>query len=117
MAIVSDAQTAWAVPELQTVGLVEYFDPIIVSGDFGYRKPDARLYQTALDRLGVRAEEAIFIGNDRYRDVFGARQVGMKTVWFASSPCQERPHDAEPDYIIHQFAELPEAIDFLSQQA
>jgi putative hydrolase of the HAD superfamily len=114
LAIVSDAQSAYGVPELKAVGLFEYFDPIIISGDFGYRKPDPRLYQTALDRLGVYPDEAIFIGNDRYRDVFGAQQVGMKTIQFASGPCPERPRDAEPDYIIYQFAELPQAIDFLT---
>jgi putative hydrolase of the HAD superfamily len=117
MAIVSDAQSAYGVPELKSVGIYEYFNPIVISGDFGYRKPDARLFQTALDRLGVHASEAVFIGNDRYRDVFGAQQVGMKTVLFASGPCPERPQNAEPDYIIYQFAELPQAIDFLSKQA
>jgi putative hydrolase of the HAD superfamily len=65
--------------------------------------------------LGVRADEAIFIGNDRYRDVYGAQQVGMKTILFASGPCPERPQNGEPDYIIYQFAELPKAIDFLAQ--
>jgi len=34
-----DAQTAYAVPELRAVGLHEYFDPIVISGDYGYRKP------------------------------------------------------------------------------
>ena len=116
MAIVSDAQTAYALPELRAVGLHEYFDPIVISGDYGYRKPDARLFKTALDALEVRPEEAIFIGNDRYRDVFGAKQVGMKTVLFYSGPSSGRAEGAEPDYIVYQFAELPAAIEFLRAQ-
>ena len=114
MAVVSDAQSAYAVPELKSVGIFEYFDPIIISGDFGYRKPEARLFQHALERLGVPGDEAVFIGNDRYRDVFGAKQLGMKTVLFASSPGMDPPQSAEPDYIIRQFAELPQALDFLA---
>lgn len=116
LAVVSDAQTAYAVPELRAVGLHKYFDAIIVSGDFGYRKPDARLFQKALDALKVPAEHAIFVGNDRYRDIFGAQQVGMKTVWFCSSPATKNSHPAEPDYIIYQFAELPQAVHFLAAQ-
>ena len=113
LAVVSDAQTAYGVPELRAVGLAEYFDPIVISGDYGYRKPDPRLFQHALDKLQIGADQAIFIGNDRFRDIFGARRLGMKTVWF----CNNQSPGAEPDYIIYQFAELPRAIDFLTEQA
>jgi len=112
LAVVSDAQTAYAVPELRAVGLGDYFDPVIISGDYGYRKPDPRLFQHALDKLQIGADQAIFIGNDRFRDIFGARRLGMKTVWF----CNNQSPGAEPDYIIYQFAELPRAIDFLTEQ-
>jgi putative hydrolase of the HAD superfamily len=69
LAAVTDAQTAYAVPEIRAVGLYRYLDPIIVSGDYGYRKPDVRLFQIALDKLEVTAGQAIFVGNDRYRDI------------------------------------------------
>jgi putative hydrolase of the HAD superfamily len=112
LAAVSDAQSAYAVPELKSLGVYEYFDPIIISGDFGYRKPDVRLFQKALDDLQISPSEAIFIGNDRYRDVFGARQLGMKTVLFCHAEGQGGPNQAEPDYLIREFAELPQALKF-----
>ena len=114
LAVVSDAQTAYAIPELRAVGLGEYFDPVIISGDYGYRKPDARLFQKALDALQLLPGQAIFIGNDRYRDIFGAKQLGMKTVLFYNNQGMGRTEGAEPDYIIYQFSELPRAIEFLS---
>jgi putative hydrolase of the HAD superfamily len=114
MAVVSDAQTAWALPELRSVGMHGYFDPVVISGDHGYRKPDPRLFQMALDRLGIRADQAIYIGNDCYRDIFGARQLGMKTVLFRHISDVIRPNETEPDYIIRQFAELPAALDFFA---
>lgn len=109
LAAVSDGQTAWAYPELYAVGLAKYFDPIIVSGDFGYRKPDPRLYKKALKRLDLRPEETVFVGNDLYRDVYGARAVGMKTVFFESN---QGDHDfaARPDATIGEFPELIEAV-------
>ena len=50
--------------ELHKVGLLGYFDPIIVSGDHGYREPDRRLFQFALDGMGVAARNCLYVGND-----------------------------------------------------
>jgi putative hydrolase of the HAD superfamily len=114
LAVVSDAQSAYGVPELRAVGLAEYFAPIIISGDYGYRKPDARLFQAALTELQVRPEQAIFVGNDRFRDVLGARQVGMKTILFCPQGNSGGSPETEPDYILYQYADLPRAIEFFA---
>jgi putative hydrolase of the HAD superfamily len=114
LAIVSDAQSAFGLPELRAVGLADYFAPIIISGDYGYRKPDARLFQAALTELQVRPEEAIFIGNDRFRDILGARQVGMKTILFCPNGNPSGSPETEPDYILYQYADLPRAIEFFA---
>jgi putative hydrolase of the HAD superfamily len=114
LAVVSDAQSAYGLPELRAVGLADYFAPIVISGDYGYRKPDARLFQAALTKLQVRPEEAIFIGNDRFRDVLGARQVGMKTILFCPNGNCGGSIETEPDYILYQYADLPRAIEFFA---
>ncbi len=116
LAIVSDAQTAYGLPELRAAGLASFFAPIIISGDYGYRKPDARLFQAALSELQVRPEDAIFIGNDRFRDIQGARQVGMKTILFCPQGNSGGPSETEPDYILYEYADLPRAIKFFTAQ-
>jgi putative hydrolase of the HAD superfamily len=117
LAVVSDAQSAYALPELQSVGLADFFAPIIISGDYGYRKPDPRLFQAALTKLQVRPEQSIFIGNDRFRDVLGARQVGMKTILFCPNGIQGGSPETEPDYILSQYADLPRAIEFFATRS
>ncbi len=114
LAIVSDAQSAYGVPELRAAGLAGYFAPIIISGDYGYRKPDARLFQAALTELQVRPENAIFIGNDRFRDIQGARQVGMRTIQFCPQGNPGGPPESEPDYLLYQYADLPRALEFFA---
>jgi putative hydrolase of the HAD superfamily len=114
---VSDAQSAWAVPELRAVGLADSFYPIVVSGDLGYRKPDPRIFALALRRMHVLPEEAIFVGNDMYRDVYGARQAGMRTVFFATNQGQQRMDGVEAHYNIYRFGELRNAVQFFEQQA
>lgn len=110
---VSDGQTAWAYPELCAAGLEKYFKTVIVSGDYGFRKPDARMYNLALCKLGLKPEEAIFVGNDMFRDVYGAATVGLKTVFFKSDQGDHSSHGKEADYIIYNFRELLKAVEFL----
>jgi putative hydrolase of the HAD superfamily len=114
LAVVSDAQSAYGLPELRAAGLADYFASTIISGDYGYRKPDRRLFQAALTELQVCPDEAIFVGNDRFRDVFGARQVGMKTVLFCPYGNPGGSPETEPDYILYQYADLPRAIEFFA---
>jgi putative hydrolase of the HAD superfamily len=106
LAVVTDAQSAYARGELHKVGLLDYFDPIVISGDHGYRKPDRRLFQLALDGLGVAAEHAVYVGNDMHRDIFGAREAGMTTVMFESGQGAQVHLDCVPDYRITHFRDL-----------
>jgi putative hydrolase of the HAD superfamily len=106
MAIVTDAQSAWARAELQQAGILEYFDPIVVSGDHGYRKPDRRLFALAIDGLGVPAEHTLYVGNDMHRDIHGAQEAGMQTVMFDSDQGTKEHGDCVPDHRITDFREL-----------
>jgi putative hydrolase of the HAD superfamily len=106
LAIVTDAQSMYARGELHKVGLLSYFDPIVISGDYGYRKPDRRLFQYALDRMGVAAGNALYVGNDMYRDIYGAREAGLTTVMFDSDQGVKVYRDCVPDYTITDFHDL-----------
>ncbi len=114
LAAVSDGQQLWAEPEMRRVGLNDYFEFVIVSGKYGYRKPDPRMYQKALQKMNLKSEEVIFIGNDMYRDIYGAHEAGMKTIFFKSNQGDQKSYGIEADYIIYNFNQLPEAVRFLS---
>ena len=106
LAVVTDAQSAYARGELHKVGLLGYFDPIVVSGDHGYRKPDRRLFQYALDGMNVAAGNALYVGNDMYRDIYGAREAGMTTVMFDSDQGTKAHPGCVPDHTITDFRDL-----------
>ena len=110
LALVTDAQSSWARGELHQVGLLNYFDPIVISGDLGYRKPDKRLFQQALDGMGVAAEHTLYVGNDMQRDIYGAREAGMKTVMFNSVQGKKTYEDCLPDFTITDHRELLEIV-------
>lgn len=106
LAIVTDAQSTYAHGELHKVGLTEYFDPIVVSGDHGFRKPDPRLFEYALEGMRVAAGQTVYVGNDMFRDIHGARQVGMRTVMFDSDQGTKKYEDCTPDFCITDHREL-----------
>ena len=116
LTVVSDAQSVWARPEMRAVGIESYFNPVIISGDFGFRKPDRRLFEAALSGQKLAPENVLCVGNDMYRDMFGARELGMKTVFFSSNQGRKEMAGVHPDYIIYQFAALRQAIIFFEGQ-
>lgn len=68
--------------------MVDAFDIIVISAEEGVAKPDRRIYETALLRLGVAAEEAVFV-DDFEANCEGARAAGLHAVRF-ESPGQAR---------------------------
>jgi putative hydrolase of the HAD superfamily len=106
LAIVTDAQSMYARGELHKVGLLGYFDPIVISGEHGYRKPDRRLFQLALAGMGVAAGDALYVGNDMYRDIYGAREAGLTTVMFNSDQGTKAYRDCAPDHTITDLRDL-----------
>jgi putative hydrolase of the HAD superfamily len=115
MAIVSDAQPCFAGAEIRTVKLESYFDPLIISANYGFRKPDPRMIRLALDNIELAPGEVIFVGNDMYRDIYCARQLGIKTVFFASTSGAQSYEEVVPDYRITQFKDLLPAVKALAQ--
>ena len=72
-------------------GIGAYFEAILVAGDIGFAKPDARLFEAMLARLDVRPEEAVMLGDSQSKDLQGAQAIGMKAVWVnrAAAPRRE----------------------------
>jgi putative hydrolase of the HAD superfamily len=54
---------------------------MIISAEVGIAKPDARIYQIAVDRLGVLPGEALFV-DDVIENIQSARAFGLKTIHY-----------------------------------
>ena len=65
-------------------GFFALFRDIVVSGEVKLLKPDAAIYYLALDRFGLRPDEALFV-DDRAINVMGAELVGMRAHLFTSA--------------------------------
>lgn len=81
LAVVSDAPSREAWMRLYYLNLHHVFDPVLTFDDTGVRKPSPKPFKLALKGLNVKPEEALMIGDWPERDVVGAGQIGMKTVF------------------------------------
>lgn len=114
LALISDAQPCYALPEIQAVELDGYFDPIIISANYGFRKPDPRLIQNALEIMSLTPGEVICVGNDMYRDIYGASMLDIKTILFASNQGKESYKDITPNHVVSRFEDVLMGVEELS---
>ncbi len=106
MGIVSDSQVDHAYPELKMLGIYGFFDAVVVSAEFGFRKPDVRLFNECLRRLGVKPGEAVYIGNDTSRDIKGAKDAGMISILIMTKYGKKDKDVATPDYTIEHIDDI-----------
>ncbi len=110
IAMIANGDSAGARNVIATCGLEDYFNVVVISEEVGTEKPDKQVFQVALDKLGVEAENAVMVGNRIDADIVGANRIGMKSVWFRWNDCYEEiigSEDEKPDFIIKSLAELP----------
>lgn len=91
---------------LRDAGLGGFFDVVAVSSEYGFSKPDPRIFEIVLGELGVGAEEAVMIGNTVSTDIFGANRVGMRTILFQPQEAYHRSEWENPDHEIRSLSEL-----------
>ncbi len=66
---------------LDRAGILDYFARVVASGTEGIAKPDPEIFRRAVARLGVRADEALFVGDLPHTDALGARAAGLHAIW------------------------------------
>jgi putative hydrolase of the HAD superfamily len=93
--------------KIERFGLADFFDAILVEGEVGYGKPDARVYELALRRLDVAARDAWMVGDNLDWDVAAPQKLGVFSVWIDRHG-RGLPQDSavRPDRIIRALSDL-----------
>ncbi|MBI4328354.1 MAG: HAD family hydrolase [Chloroflexi bacterium] len=94
--LVSNADAAFLLGTLAHNGL--HFETVVYSEAEEVYKPHPRLFQRALERLGIEPEQALFAGDSPTEDVVGATSVGIPTVWVNRSLADWPLSDAHPTF-------------------
>lgn len=81
LGIVSNGPSELQNMKMDTAGIRDLFDEVIISGDYGVHKPDRRLFDLAAEKIGVKNTECLFVGDHPVNDIQGALGADMKAVW------------------------------------
>ena len=103
----SDKDTTWRV--LRNLRLKDLFASIVISGEFGWRKPSPKIFNAALTELAVKPEYAVMVGDSFEADIIGANNLGMKTVYInAENETRSDVPDITIQHIEQLYDRLPE---------
>lgn len=122
IALVADGPRGTFENTLKPPRLWQLFDAYAISGDVGVGKPDPRMFRTALDELEIPEAEyrdVVMVGNNLFRDIKGANDLGLTTVWLDWAPRRSKtPADESevPDYTIGKPMELIEIVERLEAE-
>ncbi len=89
---------------IEGLGIQNYFDVILISEVEQVRKPQLEIFQRAMNRLGVSAQDSVFVGDHPEADILGAKRANMRTIWKRTSYWTEAK---EADAIIDELHEIP----------
>jgi HAD superfamily hydrolase (TIGR01549 family) len=115
LGVISNAADACDVNTLiDRANLRDYFDQVVISAEFGLRKPHPKIFSKALSYWQARPEESIMIGDTLPADIWGAQQMKIPAVWITRRvdkvTCRKDYPAIEPDACINTLAELPELL-------
>jgi putative hydrolase of the HAD superfamily len=102
-ALLSNDLSEWSRYLRDKYKLNDYFDVITVSGDVKIQKPDERIFQLTVDKLGVAASDCVYIDDRRY-NLAAAKALGMDTILFNTRQVE---HDGNT---VDSFKELREML-------
>jgi len=97
---------------LSTYQLTEYFKYLAISGEIGIKKPDPQIFNITLEKLDLRPQEVVFIG-DSNEDIEGALNAGIKPILIQRQSLKKRM--IGNDYYLKRKAEAKELVNQYSR--
>lgn len=104
IAVISNTEDGRLQELLETVEIASQFELLIDSHVVGLRKPDASIFRLTLERLGVAAAEAVYVGDSYVHDALAARAAGLHAILLDAG-------DAHPESVCPRIRRLSELIE------
>jgi putative hydrolase of the HAD superfamily len=76
------SDTTAMIKALERVNIKNYFQHFFSSAELGYNKPDRRFFTSISENISVAPQDCIMIGNLYEKDITGAKDAGMSTIFF-----------------------------------
>ncbi len=100
--------------KLDLLGFRDYFEEILIGGETPFPKPDTRIFLLMAEKLGVKPEEMMYVGDHPKFDVDGSRNAGCVPVWVRTTGNWIFPEIEKCPLQVDTVAELPLLLENLS---
>lgn len=107
LGIITNGRGQFQLDNIQALNIASYFDVLLISEWEGLKKPDSAIFQRALEKLGVLAEEAVYIGDHPKNDIQAAKTAGILGIWKRDPFWEPEPSGLS----IESLSEIPDLID------
>lgn len=106
LSLITNGRTEIQYGKIDRLGIRNMFEVIVVSEEAGVKKPDPRIFEIAVERLKLRPDECVFVGDHPRNDIEGAGKMGMQTVWIKVNQPWMPELTIKPHYEIERLPEL-----------
>lgn len=91
-------------------GAAAFFDPIVISDEYGWRKPRASIFIDTLETLGVAPGEALYVGDSVEDDVMGAKGAGLDVAWVNARGATLPASAPSADFVVQAIPDLADVL-------
>ena len=99
--------------KLVRLGMYPFFDEVVTSESVGVEKPNPRIFEIAMERLGVTAGTSLMVGNNFDADILGACNAGMQSMLINSKLTEEQKETLEEMGCLHDVREMDNLLDLM----
>lgn len=116
--VVTNGHPAVQARKVTALGLQPYVDTVVyaVEHGSGLGKPDVVPFHTALTRLGVASDRALFVGDSEACDILGAARAGLRTLLLRRPGAAQRDTASAADAVVRRLAEVPRVAERLMRE-
>jgi putative hydrolase of the HAD superfamily len=103
LAILTNGDSVSQRGKLKTFPHLNWFEIVMVAGDYPWAKPDVRIFELLCEKLKVKPDEVVFVGDTIDSDIVGAKKAGMRTIWIQGN---EQLKSDLPDIRLYRLNDL-----------
>ena len=97
--LLSNAQESFTLPEMDELGILSYFDGVMISSEERVSKPQRQFFEKLLEKYQLEPTECLMVGNDKNSDMKGAKSVGIDGLYIHQEISPEVSDESELDAV------------------
>jgi phosphoserine phosphatase len=114
LALVTNGAACLQREKLAASGLGDHFEIVVISAELGVAKPEAPVFEHALERLGTPSAQTVMVGDSLARDVDGALAAGLGAIW-VNRGSRPAPPDRTDLVEVSALSDLANALNSLEE--